>query len=378
MRHRSICQLVFALVLATSAGVATGQPASPSALPPASSPATVPAKPSAPLEVDFGPADALAEQWVKQVKLPGAALYVMHDGKVLHERFFGDYNAKTVIPIASASKWLSGAVIMSLVDDKLLDLDKPIGEYVPSLPDDKKPITLAQLFSHTSGLPSDIDGVSTWFASTDEVFKAAGEAKLDAEPGAAFRYGGASMQLAAAIACKVTGKSWHDLFKERIAKPCEMTNTQFGRLGATTNPQVAGGASSTLGDYANFLTMIANKGTFKGKRVLSEASVAAMLKDRTKGAKKSRASLMRMLDGSGYGIGNWVDARDSKGEATANSSPGAFGFIPWIDQERKVVGIWMMCDRDRQRRKSGANLESPRDAVTKAIDQALAKRSAKP
>lgn len=350
-----------------------GAAAQPAAAPAVTKPAE-PVKASAPLDVDFAAADALAEQWIKDVKLPGAALFVMHDGKVLHEKFFGEYTAATVIPIASASKWLAGAVIMSLVDDKVLDLDKPIGDVLTTLPEDKRAITLGQLFSHTSGLPSDIAGAASWTASVDAVIVAVGEAKMENEPGAAFKYGGASMQLAAVMACKVTGKTWHELFEQRIAGPCAMKNTKFGRLGAMPNPQVAGGSSSTLGDYANFLTMLANKGVFEGKRVLSEAAVAEMLKDRTKDAKKARASLMRMLDGSGYGVGNWVDTKNAKGESVANSSPGAFGFVPWIDQERKVVGIWMICDRERQRRKAGAKLDSPRDAVTKAIDAAIAKR----
>ena len=331
---------------------------------------------SAPLNADFAAADALAEKWVKEIKLPGAALLVMYDGKVIQEKFFGEYTASTVIPIASASKWLAGAVIMSLVDDKVLDLDKPIGDVLTSLPEDKRPITLGQLFSHTSGLPSDIAGAASWTASVDAVIKAVGESKVENEPGAAFKYGGASMQLAAVMACKVTGKTWHELFEQRIAKPCAMKYTQVGRLGAMPNPQVTGGASSTLGDYANFLTMLSNNGVFNGTRVLSEAAVAEMLKDRTKDAKKARASLMRMLDGSGYGVGNWVDRKNAKGESIANSSPGAFGFVPWIDQERKVVGIWMICDRERQRRKAGAKLESPRDAVTKAVEAAIAKQNA--
>ena len=372
MPARSIHRCLFLSLFGVLAlGAAAAQPAATPAVP-------VTLKSPAPLDVDFSAADALAEKWVKENKLPGAAIYVAHDGKVIHEKFFGEYSASTVVPIASASKWLAGAVIMSLVDDKLLELDKPIGEVLTTLPEEKRSITLGQLFSHTSGLPGDIAGASSWTASVDEVIKAAGDATMEDKPGVVFKYGGASMQLAAAMACKVTGKTWHELFEQRIAKPCDMKNTRFGRLGLMPNPQVAGGSSSTLGDYANFLTMLANKGEFKGTRVLSEAAVAEMLKDRTKDAKKARASLMRMLDGSGYGVGNWVDTKNAKGESVANSSPGAFGFVPWIDQERKIVGIWMICDRERQRRRPSAKLESPRDAVTKAIDAAIAKQKDAP
>lgn len=336
---------------------------------------------AAPLPADLTAVDAAAKKWIDELKLPGAAILILHEGKLVHEKYFGAYSADTVIPIASSSKWLSGAVIMSLVDDKTLDLDKPIGDYLPSLPDDKKRLTIRRLFSHTSGLPSDVAAAENWLITMDQAAQRIGEARLLAEPGAEFRYGQSSMQLAAAAACKVTGKSWHELFESRIAAPCEMKHTQFGRRAAAPNPLVAGGASSTLRDYGNFLTMIADKGLFKDKRVLSEKAVAEMLADQTGEAKMVSASLNRMLNANGYGIGNWVDKKGKDGKPFANSSPGAFGFVPWVDQERKVAGIWMINDRDRMRKNAlkAAALPDVRDEVGKAIDAALARvKPAKP
>jgi CubicO group peptidase (beta-lactamase class C family) len=357
-----------ALVLSASAVFWSDPPA------PASPPAATPAVPQAlpPLAVDWSAVDTLARRWVNEVGLPGAALYVAHDGRVLHEAYYGDYKASTVVPIASASKWLSGAVLMSLVDDKTVDLDAPVGNVLTDLPEEKKALTLRRLFSHTSGLPSEVAGAARWTVSIDDAARAIAETAMVSEPGKEFRYGGASMQLAAAVVVKASGKDWHGLFKDRVASPCGMTNTQYGRLGTTPNPQVAGGASSTLGDYARFLTMLAGKGVLDGKRVLSEAAVREMLKDQTAGAEMKKASLMRVLGGDGYGIGNWVDAKSAKGEPAANSSPGAFGFTPWIDHERKIVAVWMVCDREKDRRRAQIKgLEHPREAVTKAVDAAI-------
>lgn len=360
------------LGLVWAAAVGGSLPAQTSPVP--AVPATEPAKPM-PLPVDFSDADAAAKKYMQELKLPGAGLYVAHEGVVLHEKYFGEYTRDTVIPIASSSKWLSGAVIMALVDDGVLSLDTPIGEYMPELPKDKQAITIRQLFSHTSGLPSDVTAGENWLISMETAAQRIGEAELLAKPGAEFRYGQSSMQLAAAIACKVTGKTWHELFEAKIAGPCSMKDTNFGRRGKAPNPLVAGGAFSTLRDYANFLTMIANKGTFGGKRVLSEKAVAEMLKDQIGAAKKVSAALMRMVDGSGYGIGNWVDRKDAKGITVESSSPGAFGFVPWVDQERKIVGVWMICDRERESRKAMVvgKVEDPRKAVNKAVDAAIAR-----
>ena len=58
------------------------------------------------------------------------------------------------------------------------------------------------------------------------------EVELVAEPGAEFRYGGLSMQVAGRIAEVVSGKSWAKLFEERITGPCEMPNTRYGTAGS--------------------------------------------------------------------------------------------------------------------------------------------------
>jgi hypothetical protein len=85
-----------------------------------------------------------------------------------------------------------------------------------------------------------------------------------ADPGKEFRYGGVSMQVAGRIAEIVSGKSWEELFQERIAKPLEMRQSNFSGLGQTTNPRLGGSARSSMNDYHNFLTMIFNQGKFQG------------------------------------------------------------------------------------------------------------------
>jgi CubicO group peptidase (beta-lactamase class C family) len=356
----SMLRAALVLVMVTGSGV-LGQPA---AAP--ERPVVAAAKP------DFAGADAVARKWVEELKLPGAGVLVLRGGEVLHEAYFGEYKADTVVPIASSSKWLSGAVIMALVDEKVLDLDKPIGEYLPELPEDKRKLTIRRLFSHTSGMPSDVASAENWLITMEEAGKRLGAAKLEAEPGAEFRYGQAGMQLAAVVACRVTGKSWGELFEAKVAGPCGMKSTKFGRFGLAKNPLVAGGASSTMRDYGNFLTMVAGKGVYQGKRVLSEQAVAEMLKDQTGKAKMVSASLSRMLHSEGYGIGNWVDRKGKDGKPVANSSPGAFGFVPWVDAERGIAGVWMICDRDRVRKDivKASRLGDVRGEVEKAVDAA--------
>ena len=84
-----------------------------------------------------------------------AALVLIKDDKVIYRKSFGSHTADKVVPVASASKWLSGALIMTLVDEGKLSLDDTVSKYLPEFGGEKSNITIRHLFSHTSGLPSE-------------------------------------------------------------------------------------------------------------------------------------------------------------------------------------------------------------------------------
>jgi serine-type D-Ala-D-Ala carboxypeptidase/endopeptidase len=331
--------------------------------PPASQPSTQPAT-SRPA-IDFSPLTDALERYVAACDLPGGAMIIMRGDEILYERYVGSYSNKTVVPIASASKWLSGAVMMALVDDGKIALDAPISTYLPQFTGDKAAITVRQLFSHTSGLPTEHVMVHNHRVTLAEAVDAIAKEDLVTAPGSEFRYGGVSMHVAARIAEVVSGKSWHELFAETITGPLRMTTTRFG-LGLTKNPSPAGGAGSSLHDYAAFLRMIAAGGTVDGRRVLSPEAVETMLTDQTRGG-PMKGAVARMATGSRYGIGNWVNQVNSGGTSVVNSSPGAFGFMPWVDRKRNVIGIFMIDDRAGARKRV-ENLPDIREVTNAVLD----------
>ncbi|MFN0124504.1 MAG: serine hydrolase domain-containing protein [Blastocatellia bacterium] len=304
--------------------------------------------PRAAKNYDFTRLTEYAEQAWKKAELPGAALLVYQDGQVIYEKFFGAYDETTQVPIASASKWLSAAVLMSLVDEGKLDLHAPVSKYLPAFTGRKGTLTLRQMFSHTSGL-SDFPGEWNYGITIAEYAdKMAREGELKADPGTEIRYGSAGMQLGGRIAEVVSGKGWNQLFKERIADKCEMPNTTFARTDRNRNPMLAGGAFSTLRDYGHFLEMIINQGVFKGRRVLSANAVREMQKDQTGKLPLVVASNDRMGRKSHYGLGEWIDEQDAKSNTLQVSSPGAFGFRPWINHPRRLFCVWMVQHPQRQ------------------------------
>jgi CubicO group peptidase (beta-lactamase class C family) len=293
---------------------------------------------------DFSTIDNILERSTSQ--LGGCALLLIKDDKVVYRKSFGRHAADKVVPIASASKWLSGALIMMLVDEGKLSLDDLVSKYIPEFGTDKSNITIRHLFAHTSGLPPEAgcrnDKRTTLERCTSEIARM----KLRAAPGEDFFYGGVSMHVGGRIAEIVSGKSWNELFAEKIAAPLAMTQTDFLAYGPTDNPRPAGDARSSADDYGRFLHMILQRGSFNGKQVLSAPSVVEMHKDQTRGARiaytiyEKHGARDPSLLLARYGVGVWREKLDEAGQQLREaSSQGALGFTPWIDVERNLAGV---------------------------------------
>ncbi|MCE7970033.1 MAG: class A beta-lactamase-related serine hydrolase [Leptolyngbya sp. PLA3] len=82
----------------------------------------------------------------------GFAVGVGARDRVISLADFGGIKPDTQYPIASASKFLTAATVMAVVDDGRLQLDAPISTWLPKLPEAAGKLTLRQLLSQTSGL----------------------------------------------------------------------------------------------------------------------------------------------------------------------------------------------------------------------------------
>ena len=284
---------------------------------------------------EFAPVGAIAAATVTNYGLAGAALVLADADGVMYTQGYGAYNPTTVVPIASGSKWMSGAAIMSLVDDGLLDLDAPISTYLPTWTGTKGTITTRQLFSHTSGL---IDEHACEFDHTITLADCVEQIRLvplNNPPGTVFDYGGASMKVGGRIAEVVTGQTWAQLFAERVTGPVGMTSTAF--FYPEQNPAIAGGTYSTANDYTRFLRMLIRGGEIDGVTVLSPTAVLNMHLDSAGGAPNVDPNKH-----SRYGIGNWRDIVGPNGGTIQNSSTGAYGFSPWADFYRGYTGVFLV------------------------------------
>lgn len=259
------------------------------------------------------------------------------------EADLGDYTPTTKQSIASCSKWLSAALVMTFVDEGKLELRDTVGKWLPVLSQHGKGnITIGECLSHTTGIQAESIGESLKkmkeVHNMDEAIAQIADLPMEGKPGTVFHYSNAGLQIAGAVIEKISGKSFETLFAERIAKPVEMKNTDFGR-GPVALP--AGGAKATPEDYMNFLVMILNKGTYKGKRILSEKSIAEMQVNRITRDVKIGYSPSEAAN-FGYGYGEWVMETSSINNlTTAITSPGLFGSFPVVDNKRGYAAFLM-------------------------------------
>ena len=275
--------------------------------------------------------------------IANGSLLLLKDGQKLHELYSGTFNPNTLRLVASASKWLSAIVIMSLVDDGVLSLDDPASKFFPTYYTGQKgTITIRQMFSHTSGLPGDetSDALTSDTITLQQAAQIISTNDLIAAPGTVFCYGGLSMQLAGACAEVASGQSWSNLVQLRLKQPLGLTLTTYGN---TPNPRIAGGVSSTLYEYATVLQMLLQHGVWGTNRVLSSNAVYVMQQDQTAGAQILCSPYMYYgLGDTRYGLGEWCEELRPDGRAYQIGSGGAFGFAPWIDLDRNVAGVFMV------------------------------------
>jgi hypothetical protein len=147
------------------------------------------------------------------------------------------------------------------------------------------------------------------------------------------------MHVGGRMAEVATGQLWDALFAARIAGPLGMTSTDYEGLGQTENPRIDGGARSSLDDYGRFLEMLLGGGVFRGERILSLASVTQMRNDQTFGVPIVSSPAQ---GDTRYGLGTWRDAVAPGGDPIRVSSPGAFGFTPWLELDLGYYGVFLV------------------------------------
>lgn len=183
--------------------------------------------------------DAFLSQWDKN-DMPGCAVGVVKDGRLVYKRGFGMANLDYDVPntpstrfnLASVSKPFTAFSIALLAQQGKLSLDDDIRKYVPEIPKYDETVTIRHLIHHTSGIREYEALVFFGGHGTDNAYSPkailnmlARQKNISFKPGAKYQYSNSGYFLLGIIVERVSGKSLRAFAEENIFKPLGMKNT---------------------------------------------------------------------------------------------------------------------------------------------------------
>ena len=228
--------------------------------------------------------DGTMTRLMKAAEVTGAGIAILNHGKVAYQKAYGFRDKEKNLPLtvdsvmsaASISKVAFAYLAMELVDDRVLDLERPVYQYFPKpLPEYSKyadlagdpryqHITARMLLSHTSGFAN-----WRWMEEDRKL-------KIHFQPGSRYAYSGEGIDLLQFVIETVTKKPLDVVMQERVFQPLGMTRTsmiwqerfegdyangydEYGRsVGAHRwkNADAAGSMQTTINDQARFLQAV--------------------------------------------------------------------------------------------------------------------------
>ena len=169
--------------------------------------------------------------------VPGAAVGILSDGKIILAKGYGVRRAGTELPVTADTLFATGSITKSftsllvslLADEKKLDLDRPARDYLPSLelydPVATQLITLRDMLSHRSGLPRYDSMRFLVHFPREELVKRLRYLPPNHSFRDVYQYNNLMYITAGYIASVVGGASWEQLVSERIFKTLGMTSS---------------------------------------------------------------------------------------------------------------------------------------------------------
>ena len=287
------------------------------------------------------------------------ALVVLHQGRIVTEKYYHGMTPESPHLIMSLSKSLVGTLIGNLVDQDLLDTRKPAGFYIPELKGsafekasvrqlldmsvaaDRYELTVVDddtVFNH-------MDRLGQWrgnkkSSQAEGIYEFTAQAQPDGEHGKAFNYSGLNTEVLAWLAERVTGKHISELFSEQIWSKLGAEQDAYVTLGRDGTAFSEAGFNMTARDLARVGQMVLQKGNYNGQQIVGRAWVEDLS---TQGSKKvwrgnPKNFVTQELDDAGFEQASYRSQWYSTG--TENKEFFCIGYRGqslWIDPSNQVV-----------------------------------------
>jgi CubicO group peptidase (beta-lactamase class C family) len=310
---------------------------------------------------------------MKAFDVPGIAIAVVKDGKVVAAQGFGvrklgepaKVDGQTLFEIASNSKAFTAAALAMLVDEGKLKWDDPVVKHLPDFqmydPYVTREMTVRDLLTHRSGLGLGAGDLLWWPTTnftTDEIIERLRYVKPATSFRSAYAYDNLLYIVAGKIIAQKSGKSWGDTVRARILAPIGMNTTTTslaeneGRPNASNahskiadkitavksmpvnNAVGAVGINTSAEDIAKWMKVLLDGGRIEGVkgadgkelRLWSEAQSREMWTAQTPIKVGSGKGVMAAVKPNFLAYGLGFQLRDYKGQLVANHGGALQGF----------------------------------------------------
>jgi serine beta-lactamase-like protein LACTB, mitochondrial len=180
-------------------------------------------------------ADHQAKEWLSR-GVPGLALAVAVDGKLLYSESFGYADLEERVPvwpttkfrIGSISKPLTSVALMQLVEAGKIDLDAPVQKYVPSFPDKGAPITVRMVAGHLAGIRHYRDDeflIQKHYSNISDALRIFENDPLVAPPGTKFSYSSYGFNLLSAVIQAAAGEDFLTYMQRNVFNRMGLVHT---------------------------------------------------------------------------------------------------------------------------------------------------------
>lgn len=291
----------------------------------------------------------------KRHRIPGLAVALVNRDSVLWCQGFGRRSSRdgspvgpgTLFNVQSVSKAVTATAVMLAAQERLVDLDKPITEYLPDFTINscfeehpERRITLRLLLAHAAGLthePTVGNNFDPGFTSFEAHNQSIRESWLTSPVGSRYRYSNNGYDLAAEVLANTSGLSFSDFVCNRLFQPLGMENSTLNpatfakhtdraaghAFGLAKIPEAmpfpgAGSLYTSAEDLARFVMFHLNLGSTGGKQLLKKEFLREMY---------------RPVITPGYGLG--LAIIDQAGRLAFNHNGGGFGWaasMTWYPQ----------------------------------------------
>ncbi|MGE3703355.1 MAG: serine hydrolase [Hyphomicrobiaceae bacterium] len=293
--------------------------------------------------------DAFIAQALKDYQVPGTAVAVVKDGKVVLVKGYGvrditkpdKVDENTIFQLASVTKTFTGAAAGTLVDAGKLDLDKPVFNYLPEFvgydPYMTRWMTTRDLLAMRTGWPEfQGDMVDPFGYDRAEIVHRLRYFTPRYSLREVAQYSNVGLYLAGEVEGRVAGTSWNQVVEKNLLTPVEMTRTSTTTPEKSSDPNysaahaladgtiavvdhsilnttgAASSMTSTATDMAKYMQMFLNKGMYKGTPVLKPETVEEICK-RSMVSEIGFAELPPISEATGFYYGLGIGSYDYAG-----------------------------------------------------------------